>query len=372
MGSVSVSRRAVRTFLYAMVWSMAATSASGQTAAPPARPVVWVLSTGGTIAGRGATSTSLSNYKSGTLLGEELVKSVPEIAQYANVKVEQVFNVNSADLTVANWLTLARRINTILSDDPAVAGIVVTHGTNTLEETAYFLNLTVKHDRPVVLVGSQRPATAISADGPLNLLNAIRTASAPEARGKGVLVVMNDEINGARDVTKTSTYRVETFRAPELGFLGYVDADKVSFYRASTKRHTISSEFDVSALTSLPKVDVFYSYVESNTSVLQALVASGTKGIVFAGTGAGSLSTAERGALKELLSVAGTAKPVLVRSSRVGNGRVIASTANQEEYDAMGVIPADTLNPQKARVLLMLALATTSDLNRIRKMFQEY
>jgi L-asparaginase len=357
-----------------LAWSLAAASSTllAQDVRPAPLPVVWVLSTGGTIAGQGSTSTNLSNYKSGALLGEELVKSVPEIKQYASVKVEQVFNVSSSDLTVGNWITLARRINAIFAEDSGVAGIVLTHGTNTLEETAYFLNLTVKDNRPVVLVGSQRPATAISADGPLNLLNAIRTASTPEARGKGVLVVMNDEINGARDVTKTNTYRVETFRAPELGFLGYVDADRVSFYRASTRRHTTNSEFDVSSVKDLPKVDVVYSYVEPNTSILQALVASGTKGIVFAGAGAGALSEAERAAAKALLSADGRSKPVLVRSSRVGNGRVIGLTANKEEYDALGMIPADTLNPQKARILLMLALARTSDVDQIRRMFEEY
>jgi L-asparaginase len=359
---------------YVLVWSLAVASSTvlAQDAKRAPLPVVWVLSTGGTIAGQGTTSTSLSNYKAGSLRGEELVGAVPEIKQYANVKVEQVFNVSSSDLTVGNWLTLARRINAIFVEDPGVAGVVVTHGTNTLEETAYFLNLTVKDNRPVVLVGSQRPATAISADGPLNLLNAIRVASTPEARGKGVLVVMNDEINGARDVTKTNTYRVETFRAPELGFLGYVDADKVSFYRASTRRHTTNSEFDVSSVRDLPQVDIVYSYVEPNTSVFQALVASGTKGIVFAGAGAGALSAAERAALKALFSVRVGSKPVLVRSSRVGNGRVIALTANQEEYAALGMIPADTLNPQKARILLMLALSTTTDITQIRRMFEEY
>ena len=170
-------------------------------------PVVWVLSTGGTISGRGASPTALAEYKSGSMLGGELVAGVPEITQYANVKVEQIVNVGSPDITLDNWLTIARRINRIFAEDPNAAGIVITHGTSTLEETAYFLNLTVKDDRPVVLVGAQRPATAISADGPLNLLNAIRTAAAPEARGKGVMIVMNDEINAAREVTKTNTYR---------------------------------------------------------------------------------------------------------------------------------------------------------------------
>ena len=186
----------------------------------------------------GSSSTDLSNYKPGAILGEQLVKAVPQIAQIADVRVEQIVNVRSSDLTIENWLTLTKRIQAILKETPAVAGFVVTSGTNTLEETAYFLHLTVRSDKPVVLVGSMRPATAISADGPLNLLNAVRTAIAPESRGKGGLIVLNDEINAARDTTKTNTLRVETFRAPELGILGYVDEDRVSYYRATTKRHT--------------------------------------------------------------------------------------------------------------------------------------
>jgi L-asparaginase len=332
-------------------------------------PLVWVLATGGTIAGQGESPTSTSVYKPGEILGEDLVKAVPEIRQYANVKIEQVSNINSGDITFEHWLTLTKRIDAILRDDPAVAGIVVTHGTNTLEETAYFLNLTVRHDRPVVVVGAQRPATAISADGPLNLLNAIRTAATPEARGKGVLVVMNDEINSARDATKTNTYRVETFRSPELGFLGYVDADKVSFYRASTRRHTSRTEFDVSQLRDLPKVDIVYTYAQPTTDVIQALVASGVKGLVFAGTGAGALTTSQRAALK---AIPEASRPVLVRSSRVGNGRVIALTAPREEYAALGVIPGDNLNPQKARILLMLALTKTTDQKEIERIFAEY
>jgi L-asparaginase type II len=213
-----------------------------------------------------------------------------------------------------------------------------------------------------------RPASAISADGPLNLLNAVRTAAAPDARGKGVLVVLNDEINGARDATKTNTYRVETFKAPELGLLGYVDADQVSFYRASTRRHTARSEFDVSRLTQLPQVEIMYSYIQPSTRIAQALVAAGAEGIVIAGTGAGLVSTAERAALTPLLSGPAAKRPVIVRSNRTGNGRVIA----QQEYDALGMIPADTLNPQKARILLMLALTRTHDVAEIRRMFAEY
>jgi len=335
---------------------------------PPEKPRVWVLSTGGTISGRGDSRTNLTDYRSGSLLGEQLVAGVPEIAQIADVKVEQIVNVSSTDISLDNWLTMARRINAIFSGDAGVAGVVITHGTNTLEETAYFLNLTVRHDRPVVLVGSMRPSTAISADGPLNLLNGVRTAVAPEARGKGALVVLNDEINAARDVTKTNTYRVETFRAPELGLLGYVDGDQVSFYRASTKRHTANSEFDLNGVSALPKVEILYSYAQPGTAALDALVASGVQGIVFAGTGAGLLSTIERNAIKKIAALPESSRPVMVRSARVGNGRVVAN----ETYDAMGMIPADNLNPQKARVLLMLALTRTRDVKAIARMFREY
>jgi len=343
---------------------------SSLSAQAPARelPLVWVLSTGGTIAGQGASSTALAAYKGGTITGDELVARVPEIKQVARVKVEQIANVSSTDITIEHWLTMAKRINEIYRSDPSVAGVVVTHGTNTLEETAYFLNLTVKDERPVVLVGSMRPATAISADGPLNLLNAIRTAATPDARGKGVLVVLNDEINGARDVTKTNTYRVETFRAPEMGLMGYVDADKVAFYRTSTRRHTAKSEFDVGVLATLPRVDILYSYIQPTTVLTKALIDAGARGIVFAGTGAGLISTTEREALKPVLALPEASRPVLVRSNRTGNGRVVAL----DEYDAMGMIPADNLNPQKARVLLMLALTKTHDLKEIARMFGEY
>lgn len=326
-------------------------------------PTVVVLSTGGTIAGRGGSSMSLSEYKSGEIPGSELVEAVPEIKQYANVRVEQISNVGSTNMSIAIWRTLAERINAIFEQDANVSGIVITHGTNTIEETAYFLHLSVKHDRPVVLVGAQRPATALSADGPLNLVNAIRTAAARESRGKGVLVVMNDEINGARDVTKTNTYRAETFKSGELGFLGYVDQDQVAYYRQSTKRHTAKSEFDVKSIKEFPKVEIVYAYAEpANPVVIEALVNSGVRGIVIAGTGAGGMSDPEKAAAKK------AGKTVFVRSNRTGNGRVIA----RKEYDDLGMIPGDNLNPQKARILLMFALSKTSDLKEIRRIFAEY
>lgn len=365
-GMGGVLRKAIFQVVAVAVWAGLALPAVAADAAPASLPVVWVFSTGGTIAGSGSSSTDFSNYKAGTITGEDLVKGVPQLAKLANIKVEQVVNVNSSDITTENLLALSRRINEVLAD-PQVAGAVVTHGTNTLEETAYFLNLTVRSDRPVVVVGSMRPATAMSADGPLNLLNAVRVATAPDARGKGALIVLNDEINAARDTTKTNTFRVETFRAPELGLLGYVDEDKVAFYRNSTKRHTANSEFDVRGLKELPVVDVLYSYIQPSTGALEALVKGGSKGIVFAGTGNGEISKFEKAAVTALMAGKGP-KPVLARASRTGNGRVLATT----DYDKMGVIPADNLNPQKARLLLMLALTRTSDPKEIRRMFAEY
>jgi L-asparaginase len=331
-------------------------------------PLVYILATGGTISGKGASSTSLADYKAGALRGDELVAAVPEIAQVARVKVEQIANISSTDITIAHWLTLAKRINEIFAGDSSVAGVVITHGTNTIEETAYFLNLTVKDERPVVVVGSMRPASAISADGPLNLLNAVRTAIAREAVGKGTLVVLNDEINAARDVTKTNTYRVETFRSGDLGLLGYVDADRVALYRAPLKRHTTRSEFDVRTLTTLPMVDILYSYVAPSPVLAAALVAADVRGIVVAGTGAGLMSTAERDAIKALATGPEARRPIVVRSNRTGNGRVIP----QAETDALAMIPADNLSPQKARILLMLALTKTRDVAEIRRMFTEY
>ena len=216
-------------------------------------PRVVVLATGGTIAGQGGSTMSLSEYTAGSLAGAQLVAAVPELSQFARVSAEQITNIGSSNMTFDVWRKLAERIDTLFAADAELAGVVITHGTSTIEETAYFLNLTVRHDRPVVLVGAQRPATALSADGPLNLVNAVRTAASPDSRGRGVLVVLNDEINAARDVTKSNTYRAETFRSGELGFLGYVDQDKVAYYRSPEKRHTVNSEFDLRAIEAFPQ-----------------------------------------------------------------------------------------------------------------------
>lgn len=338
-----------------------------QSASRSALPIVCVLSTGGTIAGKGSSSMNLTEYEAARLLGTELLAAVPEVERYARVQVEQVVNVPSPDMTPEIWRTLANRINAIFKADGGVAGIVITHGTSTLEETAYFLHLTVRDDRPVVLVGAQRPSTAISADGPLNLVNAVRTAAAPAARGMGVLVVMNEEINGARDVTKSNTFRVETFRSGELGFLGYVDDDAVSFYKASTRRHTTNSEFDISGVQQFPRVEIVYSYAQASTTLIQALARDGVDGIILAAPGAGSLSKSEQDAIRQIGAADG-AKPIIMRSSRTGNGRV----TGRKNFDAIGLIPTDNLSPQKSRILLMLALTQTRDRKEIARMFSEY
>jgi L-asparaginase len=330
-------------------------------------PPVIILSTGGTIAGRGGSTMSLSEYKAGSLHGSELVQAVPELSQFARVRVEDICNVGSPNITFAMWRTLLGRVDTLFAQDAALAGIVITHGTSTIEETAYFLNLTVKHDRPVVFVGAQRPATALSPDGPLNLVNAVRVAIDAKSRGRGVLVVLNDEINSARDVTKSNTYRVETFRSGELGFLGYVDQDKVAYYRTPDNRHTIHSEFDLKTVDEFPPVEIVYSAVESNTPLLiEAMQQAGVRGIVFAATGAGTLSDRDKDAIRR--SRDRSLNTVFVRSTRVGNGRVIG----RKEYDELDVIPADNLNPQKARILLMLALTRTNEVRELRRIFSEY
>ena len=328
-------------------------------------PNVMVLATGGTIAGTGASSTTTVGYTAATVGVQQLINAVPEVAKVANVTGEQVFQIASESMTNEHWLTLAKRVNTLLAQ-PNVDGIVVTHGTDTLEETAYFLNLVVKSRKPVVLVGAMRPSTALSADGPINLYNAVILAGSPEAVGKGVLVALNDQIQSARDVSKTNTSTPDSFRTPELGVLGYMQGNKAYFYRTSTRKHTVETEFDISNIQALPQVDIVYGYANMNDVALNAFIAAGAKGIIHAGTGDGSLAAK----VKPSLIAARKNGTLIVRASRVGNGILARNgEANDDELD---FVVSDTLSPQKARILLMLALTKTSNTKEIQRMFYMY
>lgn len=325
-------------------------------------PTITVLATGGTIAGGGVSETQ-SNYVSGQFGVNKLVEAVPQLKDIANIKGEQIINIGSQDMNDQVWLKLANTINKACSGSD---GFVITHGTDTMEETAYFLSLTVKCDKPVVMVGAMRPATAMSADGPFNLYNAVVVASDKKSMDKGVLVSMNDTILDARDVTKTNTTGVQTFQSVNYGALGYIHNGKVDYQRMPTRKHTKQSSFDVSSLTSLPKVDIVYSYANASAAPVKALIAEGTQGIVSAGVGNGNLYST----LFDALVQARQQGVSVVRSSRVPTG---ATTQDAEIDDAKyGFVASGTLNSQKARVLLQLALTQTKDPIEIQKIFNEY
>jgi L-asparaginase len=321
-------------------------------------PKVKLFTTGGTIQSKGAHREKLAEYSDGRVTPQELLEDLPEIKMFARVETEEVANIGSGGVNTEILLKLAKGINAALAS-PDIAGVVVTHGTATLEETAYFLQLTVKSDKPVVVVGAMRPWTGISRDGPFNLLNAIRVAATPEAAGKGVMVLLNDTIHSARFVTKNNTYRVETFVSRELGPIGYSDSDRIAFYRTPLTRHTAKSEFDVSKLDALPAVDIVYGYQEASAAPIEALIAAGVKGIVLDDS-APSFARATLLALSKGI--------VVVQSDRKGSGRVVLS----ERLAGRGVVTADNLNAQKARVLLRMALTKTSDPKEIQRIFNEY
>ncbi|MDL2358417.1 MAG: type II asparaginase [Pseudomonadota bacterium] len=361
-----MTHQPTRRSMMALFGFMLFVAGAAQAEAPPARLAnVTILATGGTIAGTGATSTTTVGYTAATVGVQALIKAVPELAKVAHVSGEQVFQIASENMDNEHWLTLAKRVNVLLAQSN-VDGIVITHGTDTLEETAYFLDLVVKSRKPVVLVGAMRPSTALSADGPINLYNAVLLAASQEAVGKGVLVAMNDQIQAARDITKTNTSTLDAFRTPELGMLGYIQGSRPFFYRQSTRKHTIDTEFDVSALTALPQVDIVYGYANVGPVALDAFVAAGAKGIIHAGVGDGSLADKVLPALK-----AARAKGVLiVRASRVGQG--ILARNGEAKDDELDFVVADTLNAQKARILLMLALTRTGSSKEIQRMFYTY
>ncbi len=324
-------------------------------------PNVMILATGGTIAGAGASSTG-SAYTSGKVTIEAMIDAVPNIRKLANLTGEQTANVGSQDMSVEVWLILANRINELLAKDD-VDGIVITHGTDTQEETAYFLNLVVKSDKPVVLTGSMRPSTALSAEGPLNLYNAVAVAASPLAKAHGVVVVMNDDIHSAHAVKKMITTPVQTFMSPQHGLLGTVIFGEVEFFHKPHGIHTVNSEFSVDGVKELPRVDIVYGCADMSTDLIDIMVKAGAKGIIIAGVGDGNMNAGTLDAAKKA-----TNKGIpVVRAARVPIGAVlIHGEVVDEDY---GTVSSDELNPQKARILLMLALQ--KDKNMSREKLQE-
>lgn len=327
-----------------------------------ALPNIKILATGGTIAGSAASTTDTTGYKAGALAVDILINAVPEMKAMANITGEQIANTGSPNINNEILLKLGKRVNELLASDD-VDGIVITHGTDTLEETAYFLNLVVKSDKPVVVVGAMRPATAISADGPFNLYNAVKIASSKEAKGKGVMMALNDRIGSARHVTKTNTTMPDTFQSAEQGYLGAIAGGELYFYNEIMRKHTKNTVFDISNIHQLPQVDIIYGYQNDGRYFYDAAVAAGAKGIVVAGSGNGSLSDTAFEAAKDVMKK-GVA---VVRSSRVGDGIVTPST-----HYGPDLVAADSLNPQKARILLMLALTQTNDPKKIQEFFHQY
>ena len=328
---------------------------------------VVVLGTGGTIAGKAGDAADHIGYRAGQIGVEALLAAVtPQAGAAADVRwvTEQVAQIDSKDMSVALWQKLAARVNALLSQ-PDVAGAVITHGTDTLEETAYYLHLTVNSRKPVVLTAAMRPATALSADGPLNLLNAVRVATDPISAGRGVMVAINNQIHCARDVIKTSTYKVDAFQSPEIGVLGWVQDERVAFQRAPLQYHTVESEF-VGLSGELPAVEVVSSYAGVSRIAVDALVEAGVQGIVVAGTGNGSLHALLQQALAEAVQRGVT----VVRSARVGSGHVMRNGAAPD--DQYGFVSAGNLHPFKARVLLMLALQAGVPCERMQSVFDEY
>jgi L-asparaginase len=315
-------------------------------------PLIKVVATGGTIA----------NTPSGRLHAGEVAEAIPALKKVARLEIEEVIRVGSSAITVDNWLTLARRINEILAREPEVKGIVVTHGSNTVEETAYFLSLTVKTDKPIVLTAAQRQFSTLSSDSPKNFLQAVRVAAADEARGKGALVVTNDVINAARDVSKNISYRLETYSSRDIGALGFVDEDRVTFYRAPTKA---TGGFDIARLQKLPRVDIIYTYAGADGALVDAAITQAkADGLVIAGFPTGSGTPAMDEVVKRHVA---NGVPI-VMTNRGGMGRVIDTRSSE----GRPLIWGDNLTPQKARVLLMLALTRTRDPAELQRIFATY
>jgi L-asparaginase type II len=336
----------------------------GLDAPPAALPHVVLVSLGGTISGTAKERLNITNYGAPRLDPDDWVAALPELALVARVTTEDLRQPEGqSGPEIPHWLTVARRLQT-LAADAAVDGIVVTHGTNVMADIAYFMHLTVATEKPIVFVGAQRPWTGLSGDGPLNLYNAVRVAASPDARRKGVLQAMNQNVHSARDVTKTSAYRVQTFQGVDTGFLGVADPDVVKFFTEPTRRHTTTSEFNVVSLPdTLPAVEMLYAYSDAPGYLVDALVAHGVRGIVVDGVGAGSL-----GSFDAAVKAAQQKGVVVVATARTFGGRVQDTPRRHEA----GVVPGDNLPPEKAKILLQLALTRTDDIDELRRIFNEY
>jgi L-asparaginase len=327
-------------------------------------PRVRVLATGGTIAGAQASATSY-DYQSGAYDVNTLISAVPNLDKLAAITGEQVANIGSQDMNDDVWLKLAKRLNEVLKGADADAALI-THGTDTLEETSYFLSLVTKSAKPVVMVGSMRPATAISADGPANIYNGVAAAISPGAKGRGVLVVLNDEIHFARNAVKTNTTSVKTFQSLNRGPAGLVHTGKVEWFEPMDRKQGPASEFSVDTLEKLPRVDILYAHANMSADLIDAAVEAGAQGIVVAGVGDGNMTTPALEALKKAVAKG----VVVVRSTRLPAGLVLRN--NEVDDDELGLIASGELNPPKSRVLLQLALTKTRDVKRIQQMFYEY
>jgi L-asparaginase len=339
-------------------------SVTPQPETAPRLPRVHLMIGPGTLPSVGKDRMDLLRYRlSGIprLTGEQMLEPLPEIAKIARVEVDKGNPYGQA--SYEDLRKLALRVEEVLRS-PDVDGLVYVQGTNTIEETAYFLGLTVHSEKPIVVTGAQRPYNGLSSDAQMNLLDAVRLACAAQSRGKGVLVAFNGEINSGRDVTKTNTYHLHTFRTRDLGLLGYIDPDKIEYYRTPHRRHTVNSEFSLSDVQSLPYVEVAYIHTGTRPGVANALIGLGAKGIVIASVGAGSPGSLD----KELNDILQKRSAVVVQSSRVGEGRIVR---NNNWYES-GMVAADNLSPQKAAILLSLALTKTSDPDTIQRMFDEY
>lgn len=327
-----------------------------------AKKNIVIVATGGTIAGVGESAHG-SKYLAGKITINQMLEANPVLQNLANLKGEQLLQMSSENMNDDSWLTIARKVNELVRSR-SVDGVVITHGTDTLEETAYFLNLTIRTTKPIVLVGAMRPSSSVSADGPLNLYNAIAVATNENAKNKGVLVVFNDQIFAARDVTKMHTTNVAAFNSPNFGPMGTSHYGDVIFYYSPLRKHTNNSVFNIRDIKDLPKVDILYGHTNQDETVIDRLIENNTKAIVFAGVGDGNIY---KTTLEKLISARKEKNLILLRSSRTGAGFVVRNA--EIEDDKNDFVTADNLSPPKARILLKLALTKTSNTKKIQEIF---